>query len=142
MNNKKSPSRTTRFIEAAIALAVACFFVVLLVPGIRSLHERRLEIQELREAAQAARQRVEDRRRHIQELGTDEGIERAAREELHLVKPGEVVFVFEQEPAAPGEGNPRRCRKTNGCRTPPLLHRPISRWFPNPSRNPILRPKL
>jgi cell division protein FtsB len=106
MNNKKSPSRTTRFIEAAIAIAVACFFVALLIPGLRSLHERRLEIQQLRQEVEAARQRVEDRRREIQELGTDEGIERAAREELHLAKPGEVVFVFEQEPPAPGERRP------------------------------------
>ena len=106
MNNKKTPSRTTRFVEAAIAITVAGLFVALLVPGIRRLHERQQEIQDLREAVKAARERVEDRRRQIQELGTDEGIERAAREELHLAKPGEKIFVFEQEPAAPDERRP------------------------------------
>jgi cell division protein FtsB len=106
MNNKKSPSRTTRIIEAAIAIAVACVFVALLVPGIRSLHERRQQIQHLRRDVAAAERRIEDRRRQIQDLGTDEGIECAAREELHLVKPGEVIFVFEKEPPAPGERRP------------------------------------
>ncbi len=105
--NKKSPSRVARIGFPLIVVAMVCLCVAVLVPGIRRLHERRGQIEVLREDLKAARERVRQCRREIEELGTDEGIERVAREELRLAKPGETVFDFEKEPRTSGEAKPR-----------------------------------
>ncbi len=105
--NKKSPSRVARIGFPLIVVAMVCLCVAVLVPGIRRLHERRGQIEVERERKKAAEQCVLRLKREKNELETDEGIERVAREELRLAKPGETVFDFEKEPHIPGEAKPR-----------------------------------
>jgi cell division protein FtsL len=98
--NRKSPSTAERIAFGIILVAVVCLCAVLLVPGLRRLHERHNQINQLNDERKAEEQKKLRAEREIAELATDKGIERAAREELRLVKPGEIVFDF--GPAAPG----------------------------------------
>jgi len=112
--NKKSPSPAGRFARPLIILAVVCLCAYVLLPGIRRLHERARDIRELAKDKEAAAEGVHECQRQISELDTDKGIERVARDELHLVKPGEIIFFFEKkprlareaDPGAPGERRP------------------------------------
>jgi cell division protein FtsB len=91
------------------ALAVAYFLVTAALGGVRSyqLHQRedrlRAEIQEL----QARYERLEALRDY---LNSDEYIEAAAREQLGLVRQGEIGFItISSQPSptpAPGEDRP------------------------------------
>lgn len=97
--NKKSPSLLVRVVFPLLLLATVSLCVAVLLPGMRRLARRQREIQRLREDVRARHERKGQWKREIRSLETDEGIERVARDELHLVKPGERIFVF--EPQAP-----------------------------------------
>lgn len=104
--NKKSPSPAERIALPLIILAVVCLCAYVLLPGIRRLHERGRDIRALGKEKAAAAERVRQCQRQIRELDTDKGIERVARDELRLVKPGEIVFFFEKKPRLHREVNP------------------------------------
>ncbi|MBN1917014.1 MAG: septum formation initiator family protein [Verrucomicrobia bacterium] len=108
--NRKSSTPAERIAFGVILVAVVCLCAVLVVPGLRRLHERHEQIEALKEERNAEEQKKLRAEREIGELSTDEGIERVARQELRLVKPGEVVFDFDTAPrsgaASQGDGRP------------------------------------
>ena len=106
MKNKRSLPPTARVAFPLLVGATVCVCGAVLLPGFRGLHKRQGEIEAGRKKVAAAEERLLECQREIKELETDEGIERVAREELYLVKPGERIFIFEQEPATPGERRP------------------------------------
>jgi len=108
--NRRSPFRLGRIAFGITLIATVCLCAVLLVPGLRQLHERRKQIAALAEERKAEEQRKLRCEREFDELRTDEGIERAAREDLRYVKDGETVFDFtpaasdSETPAPSGDG--------------------------------------
>lgn len=106
MNNKKTLSRGARVAFPLIVAATVCLCAAVLVPGLRGLNRLQAEIEARRAAKAAAEARRFQSQREIEELKTDVGIERVARDELYLVRPGERVIVFEQEPGIPSERRP------------------------------------
>jgi len=105
--NKKSPSPAKRVVFLLAAVTVVCLCVGALVPGIRGLNKRQREIEALRYERQTRQDQILLYQREIAEMSTDAGIERVARDELNLVKPGETVFVFEKDPDDSDEPGPR-----------------------------------
>jgi len=106
MNNKKTLSRGARVAFPLIVVATVCACAAVLVPALRGLHRLRTEIEALRAEKEAAEACLLHCQRETEELKTDAGIERIARDDLHLVRPGERVFVFEQGPGTPSERRP------------------------------------
>jgi len=106
MKNKKSLSPGARVAFPLIVGATVCMCGAVLLPGFRGLHTRQAEIEARRDKVEAVEARRLECQREMKELETDDGIARVAREDLHLVKPGERIIVFEQEPATPGERRP------------------------------------
>jgi len=111
--NRRSPSKPERIAFGIILAAVVCLCAALLVPGFRRLHERHNRINDLTNDVKADEGKKHEREREIAELDTDEGVERAAREDLHYAKEGETVFDF--EPAAPPSA---AAQAPDGTRTP------------------------
>ena len=58
------------------------------------------ETQELLEECRGWELRLDELRKEIDAAGTDEYVERAAREKLGLVKPGETLFIVTQPDAS------------------------------------------
>jgi cell division protein FtsB len=86
-----------------LVLGVVLALAVLAMAAQRTVHhleEQRAEEQRLEEAVEAKQERIEDLRRRILRLREDPAtLERLAREEVGLVRPGELVVVFpEPEP--------------------------------------------
>lgn len=80
-----------------------------LAAGSSDLERVRAERDQLRKANDDLREDIELLRSEIQALQTDAAeVARIAREDLNLVRPGEVVFEVEHVPAAqPGGGAPK-----------------------------------
>ncbi|NLG85775.1 MAG: septum formation initiator family protein [Firmicutes bacterium] len=82
------------------------FLVVLLYFGYSSLGQVKLMIalrQELAQVEQAiasAEQRTDEIKAEITYLKSDSYVEKVARQELGLVKPGEIIFMPESSPEA------------------------------------------
>ena len=104
--NKKSPPHGSRIAFALIAAATVCLCVAVLVPGVRRLYERKREEGATLQEKKSLEEDIVRYRREKKELETDEGIERVARDELHWVKPGETIFVFEKTPETAAESEP------------------------------------
>ncbi len=84
---------------AAIALAVLLGFAGL--RGWGELAEARARRERLETTLEETRRRIEALERRNRELETSPAaLERLAREELGMVRPGEVVLLLEPEPAA------------------------------------------
>lgn len=106
---KKSDEASRRKPARALLLGAAAFFVLLVsAAGWKSYRD--LEVSRTREAMLAARigeteERVEALRRKIARLRDDPvTLERIARDQLGLVKPGDVVIVY--PPPAPPPAAP------------------------------------
>jgi cell division protein FtsB len=102
--NKKSPPRGSRIALALIVAATVCLCVAVLVPGVRHLHEAERQKRTTLQEKKKAEDDILRLQREKEDLETDEGIERVARDDLHYAKPGETIFVFEKTPEAAGEG--------------------------------------
>jgi cell division protein FtsB len=101
--NRRTLSRGERVALALLIGVVVCLCGLALVPGARQLHRRSVEIEQLRADKRAAQQHVLDLEREKSAANTDEWIERVARDELHRVKPGEVIYDFSKKPGTSGE---------------------------------------
>jgi cell division protein FtsB len=83
-------------------LAALSLVVLLAFAGFRSYHdlaEARQRQTGLEAEIEAADERIERLERRVRRLASDPAtLERVAREQLDMVRPGDVVIVFEEEP--------------------------------------------
>jgi cell division protein FtsB len=100
--NKKSPPRGARIAFPFILVGAVGLSVAVLIPGIRQLHARQTQIEAVGAEKKAAEEAVLRLQREIGESDSDAWIERVARDELHWARPGETVFVFDEEPDTAG----------------------------------------
>lgn len=88
-----------------VGLAVVCLLLLLSVASVRSYRDlaaAREREQTLRAQILATRERIHSLDRRIEQLGDDPAtLERLAREELGMVRPGDVVIVLPDEELAP-----------------------------------------
>lgn len=94
----QSPTTTVAWLLPTCLLLVAIIAVPLLVlderglPRYRALHE---EAAQLERQNEALRMEVRSLGREVEALRTDEAaVERIARDELGMVRPGEILFQF------------------------------------------------
>ncbi|HKQ59786.1 MAG TPA: septum formation initiator family protein [Candidatus Polarisedimenticolaceae bacterium] len=103
---RKLRDRVTRLVLAAVFLLGAV--LALVGPeGYLELRAKRAAYDEAVAARAELRERVDALRRDLAELQSDPAArERVAREELGLVKPGEVTFLLPPEPPEAGTAEP------------------------------------
>jgi len=104
--NKKSPPRLARIAFPLILVGTVCLSVAVLIPGVRQLHARQMQIEAVRAEKKAAEESLLRLRREIDDADSDAWVERVARDELHWAKPGETVFVFGKESDTAGQRSP------------------------------------
>lgn len=86
---------------ALLALLVVLYFGYSSLGQIRLALELRQKIAAVNAQIEAGRQRTEELKKEITYLKSDAYVEKAAREQLGLVKPGEIIFLpAEKEPAS------------------------------------------
>lgn len=73
-----------------LAIVISAWFVY---PVFRLQYQQRREVQTLQSELDSVKARNEELRAQIEALKTPQGIERLARENLGLVKPGEQAYV-------------------------------------------------
>jgi cell division protein FtsB len=94
---RKTSTRGAAIFVATAAVALA-FFSAVDPEGLRKNARLRAEARRVEEANRQARQEIVRLRREAHALNGDTAaLERAAREELGYVRPGEVVFAFERK---------------------------------------------
>jgi cell division protein FtsB len=90
----------TRFAYAAAVLLIAGYaFMALRGPGgIPGLLEKQQQIHELEKSNADLARQIEQKRAHIQRLQESQAEQdRTVREQLKLVKPGEKVFILQDQ---------------------------------------------
>lgn len=119
---------TRRGLLGAAVLVLVLLFALAGLQSWRDLSVARSRSQNLQDQVQATEQRIESLRERIHRLETDpRALERLAREELGLVRPGDLVIVLPQEDD-PREAS-RLPREHPGDPSAPL---PASRTDPAP----------
>ncbi len=102
-----SPMRSSAWVMPFGLLVVAIVVVPLQIldeqglPRYRQLHG---ELQQIRERNDALRRETEQLRREVERLRSDpSAIEAVARDELGMVREGEIVFQFPSQEVAPSD---------------------------------------
>lgn len=98
-------SSVRRLCLLAIVLAVAWLGVhaVLGPQGLLALHRRQQQVAAAMQRIHELEDQNRQLNRSVKELRTDpQSIETIAREQLHLTRPGEVVYTYPSKPAAAG----------------------------------------
>lgn len=100
MTKKAAPPPKSDSFRPVLGAAVVLFLALLLVAGVKSwrdLESARSRERALTERIEALHQESERLRARIERLRHDPGtLERLAREELGMVRPGDVVFELPQ----------------------------------------------
>jgi len=94
-NEKRGRLRKLLYPAGIAALVVFCGYI--LFPGFRDLETVRSKIAELERIHREKELRNDTLREEIAKMRAPEGIERAARRHLRLVRPDEVIVVFRPE---------------------------------------------
>lgn len=87
----KNPWRLT-------ALAIGAFLVLIIIMGITMLtqqpaiNEKTEELEEQKKTIEELSERIEELENELNYMGTDEYIERTARDRLGMVKENEIIF--------------------------------------------------
>ena len=83
--------------------------------GILALRKEQREVQTLRQQIQQLQQENDQLDKQVRALKSDpKAIERVAREQMHLARPGEIIYTLPEKaptktPSSPtGQGNPQR----------------------------------
>jgi len=83
---------------AAVAVLCGVRYEVLGVNGLLAMHRKQQEYRQEVERLHQLETENRNLHREIESLKSDKGaIERIAREELHLTRPGEVVYTYSEE---------------------------------------------
>lgn len=89
-----------KFSRSLKVMLYAAFIGVLLasyVTPLQQIHERKAEIPVLKENIQETRAYNEEQKRQIESLKTPEGVERVAREDYGMFRPGEKIYIIPDE---------------------------------------------
>lgn|SRR5487761_9080 len=90
-------------ILTAIVLVVHSIFGA---NGFRTLRQKRREYQSLSQQIQHLKQENRSLENEVQGLKSDPAtIERYAREELHMARPGELIYMLPQQPSKSGDAS-------------------------------------
>ncbi|MDX1501033.1 MAG: septum formation initiator family protein [Thermoanaerobaculia bacterium] len=104
MSGGRTPGLVPSF-RSILVLAVAGLLLLLLVGGLngyRELSAARQREAEIEGRLEATRSEIQELERRIEGLSGDpEVIERLARDELMMMRPGELVVVYPRPPAEP-----------------------------------------
>ena len=92
---KKKNSRN--FFYPLLLLTTVIFCIYLLIPGFKSVRNRKKFIETLKQRHREKLLTNEQSKLEIKNMDSDQSIEKVARDELHLVKPGETIFILEPE---------------------------------------------
>lgn len=107
-----------RGLLGAAALVLALLFGIAGLQSWRDLSVARARSHELETRVEATETRIEGLKERIHRLESDpRALERLAREELGLVRPGDLVVVLPEEPA--GEATRTRTRDAGDLSAPP-----------------------
>ncbi len=95
----KMPNRSLRRLSIRLGVGVSIFFLILGIAGarrVRDLRAARETVALLSQEIELTENRVEGLRKDVESLATrEEAIERFAREDLGMVRPGDVVIVYD-----------------------------------------------
>lgn len=101
----ESPRNTPAFRKRIFILGIACLFLIMVVTsvfgkkGVMDIHRARLKLAELQAESLKLKQEKARLEGEIHELETNpRAVEKAARERLWLIKPGEKVVVVPKPP--------------------------------------------
>lgn len=97
------PSRLRRAVTVLVVVAAVSVAVLTLVSPLRQILAQEQRLDDVREQAEELERENADLEKRIDRLSDDSEIERLAREELGLVKPGEQVYMVLPDP---GTGQP------------------------------------
>lgn len=104
MQGKSWFHRSRRRLATAAVGLLACvlgYHVIFGANGVMVYRQKQKEYRELQDQNQTLRQQNEALEQQIKALKTDpQAIEKEAREQLHYVRPGEVVYTTPIKPAA------------------------------------------
>lgn len=134
MNAQASAVRPPRALLTARGALLVVLLGGLLVsatyPG-RQLLGQRGRIQALEEEEREISERIVAARAEVGRLGTDEEVERLAREELGMVRPGEVAFAIAGAGAGPraAASATRQAPATEPRARQPAEPSGVSRWW-------------
>ncbi|MDK2784642.1 MAG: hypothetical protein PWQ41_295 [Bacillota bacterium] len=92
---QKKPRRRKRKFSwsKAVLLSLVLYFVYSSSKQVQLALELRAKLERVNKEIAATQQRTEELRREIEYLKSDAYVEKVAREELGLVKPGEIIFM-------------------------------------------------
>ena len=111
MTQPDAPARPDSF-RPFLGAAVVLFMALLSIAGLKSyrdLESARNRENSLEGRIEDLRERSERLRSRIQRLRTDPGtLERLAREDLGMVRPGDIIFELPQPPTSAGAARPPR----------------------------------
>lgn len=96
---QKKPRRKRKFSwSKALLLSLVLYFAYSSSKQVQLALELRAKLDRVNKEIAATQQRTEELRREIEYLKSDAYIEKVAREELGLVKPGEIIFMPAAKP--------------------------------------------
>ncbi|MGI6605223.1 MAG: FtsB family cell division protein [bacterium] len=98
----KRPKKRNRGFGIVLLSALLFYFVYSSAGQLRLAWELKNRLAQVEREIAVTEQRSEELRREISYLESDAYIEKAAREQLGLVKPGEIIFMPGQIQAVPG----------------------------------------
>jgi len=97
--SRNTKRRRLRFV-LSLAVLLLVFLVGPMVPRQIHLSRLRRDLDALKTQVTAVRAQNDEMNREIERLHTPEYLEKMARQELGLVRPGEILFLFQEtEPA-------------------------------------------
>ena len=108
-----------RRLAVAVASLITVGVLFLAVFPSRALLEQRRARQEARQQVDELVERNRSLDERVQRLRTDREVERLAREQYNLVRPGEEAYAILPSPAAPETAKPRVSAQT----------RPVRSWW-------------
>jgi cell division protein FtsB len=91
---KKKRSELRKFVYPAIVVVLMAVCAYLLLPGFRELDSVRARVGELERVSDEKKAANEILEKEIASMSTSEGIERAARQHLHVAKSDELIVRF------------------------------------------------
>ncbi len=97
MTRGKKKKNSNSFFYPLLFVITIIVCIYFLIPGFKSVANRKKFIETLKQRNREKQLTIEQLKLEIKNMDSDQSIEKVARDELHLVKPGEVIFILEPE---------------------------------------------
>lgn len=98
----KRPKKRRRKMNRAV-LALIVVVGIGMLASVRNIVKLKLENNQLRKQNQQLQEKRDDLKEELKNVNSKEYIEEKAREQLRLVNPDEILFVFEDDESGSGE---------------------------------------